>query len=537
MVARLDLCLAHKNVASKSVKAGGWNLSCTGAGHWRMTMTDEQDRGAAPSKGREGRRSIVKRRNQHAAGKEPGRGQQVQPPLMPAPGTTTGTTAAVGSQQPSRFTSFPGMRAAKRWGLRLARDFDDHMAKKLAWREVDKGALLYGPPGTGKSTFAALLAEHMGVNFVYTSYTDWQTHGDGHLGDVLQCMRNVFQEAIAKAPCILFIEEIDALSSRNAAQGRNREWWVAIVNAALECFDKLKHVEGVIVVGATNHPDKLDPALVRSGRLDRRVEIGLPDTSEIGEIFRFYLKHDLPSLSLDAVAMACAGLTGADIEQITRDARREARAAGGRAMLEDDLFLAIRQGAPERPAEYVRRVALHELGHAVVAIVVGHASEGTVSIVERGARLGMTFMHPRVVCPTREALEGQIMVHCGGLAAERVFLGAPSAGSGGGDDSDLVKATSIAIDIVLAFGLSRHGRRAAYPAAERNTMFLAQPQCQDEVHEILAHAEEQACNILSEHRESIQRALGALLTRKGIDFAEIRAFLDLKRGAPRANAA
>ena len=183
-----------------------------------------------------------------------------------------------------------GMASARAWGEELAQDLADYAAKRIPWSEVDKGALLHGEPGTGKTIFATALAATCKVPLIATSYAEWQRSKDGHLGDVLAAMHDDFKLAKKHAPCILFIDEIEAVSSR-AAGGSNHRWYAGIITALNEQLHGVLSREGVVVIAATNHPDRVDPALLRPGRLDTRIAIPMPNAEDLRGIVRFHLRQ------------------------------------------------------------------------------------------------------------------------------------------------------------------------------------------------------------------------------------------------------
>ncbi|WP_162246964.1 ATP-binding protein [Rhizobium sp. Root1220] len=174
-----------------------------------------------------------------------------------------------------RLEDMEGYGEVKEWGLELAHDLADWRAGTITWEDVDKGVLLSGPPGTGKTMFARALAASCHVKLIATSYAKWQAKG--YLNDFLKAMQKSFKEARDAAPAILFIDEIEAFGSRDDAQGSNASYDIKAINGLLEQLDGIEGREGVIVVAACNHPKMVDAAILRAGRLDRHVEISLPD--------------------------------------------------------------------------------------------------------------------------------------------------------------------------------------------------------------------------------------------------------------------
>jgi cell division protease FtsH len=356
----------------------------------------------------------------------------------------------------------PGMGAATDWGFDLAQDLGDWAAGRLPWRDVDRGILLYGNPGTGKTTFAKALAATCGVPLIAGSIARWQAAG--HLGDLLAAMREAFSQAMEKAPSILFIDELDSVGDRATFSGHNAGYQTEVVNGLLECLDGVEGREGVVVVGACNYPERIDPGVLRSGRLDRSIEIPLPDADARSGILHFHLRGDLAGEDLDVVVHRSDGWTGADLERLVRDARRLARKARRPLRLSDlDACLP----ALHRPTEdEVRRMAIHETGHAVVATVLGWRPVEKAWIVrelvasENGAPSpagGVTRLRPgSQVLRTDADRQAELTILLAGMAAEEVNLGSRSEGSSGGPGSDLYRATVMAarFELQLGFGVS-----------------------------------------------------------------------------------
>ncbi|MCW4114370.1 AAA family ATPase [Aurantimonas sp. MSK8Z-1] len=332
-----------------------------------------------------------------------------------------------------------GYGAAKEWALQLFEDVTDYRIGDLPWSDVDAGCLLYGPPGTGKTLFAQSLAATTSLPLIATSYAVWQSAGTGHAGEVIKAMRATFETARKTAPCIVFIDEVDAIPARGGS-GHNSDWWSMIVTALLECLDGISRREGVIVIAACNDPSLLDPALVRSGRLDRRFEIGLPNEDALLRIFA----HHLPGADLDALAPAATALagstSGADVARIAREARRSARRQKRPVTAED--LLAIALPPDDRPPDLRRLIAVHEAGHAVVGMLCGKLPT-CLSTVQAGISGGMMSFDMSAGVSRIGDIGQQVAMALAGRAAEEVILGQPSAGAGGVEGSDLQIATEI----------------------------------------------------------------------------------------------
>lgn len=247
-----------------------------------------------------------------------------------------------------RLADSPGLGEASAWGADMADDLRSYANGELTWADLDRGALLYGPPGCGKTRFAACLAGSAGVPLVASSVTDWSSERSGSLSEFLSAMRAAFARAKEAAPCILFIDELDAIGLRGQG-GHNASWTSAAVAGLLEAMDGADRREGVVVIAATNDVSGVEPALRRSGRLDRCIEVGMPDAEGLAHILRVHLGGDLLHDSLSDIAAQAVGGTGADVERWVREARRRARVA--RRPLElDDLAQVVKPAKEARPS-------------------------------------------------------------------------------------------------------------------------------------------------------------------------------------------
>ncbi|MGO4482469.1 ATP-binding protein [Rhizobium pisi] len=222
-----------------------------------------------------------------------------------------------------RLEDMHGYGPAKEWGLQLAKDLADWRAGILSWDDVDRGLLLSGPPGVGKTIFAQALAKTCGVTFVASSLGQWQAKG--HLGDLLKLRRSDFARAKADAPSIMFVDELDSFGDRESFDHDNKSYSTQVVNAFLECLDGAGGREGVVVIGATNNPSDIDPAIRRAGRLDKHVAIPLPDANDRIAIIESLIGEVPFTYDRAALAMQTRGMTGADLAKLVRDAKRAAR--------------------------------------------------------------------------------------------------------------------------------------------------------------------------------------------------------------------
>ena len=415
-----------------------------------------------------------------------------------------------------------GMDEAVAWGERVARDLDAFRAGSIAWADVDRGCLLSGPPGCGKTLFAQALAATCNAELVTGSYGQWLGTGTGHQGTMLKAMRDTFALARSKAPSILFIDEVDSFPNRATVIHHYADWEMQVVNALLAEVDGVEGREGVILLAACNHPEKLDPALLRSGRLDRHIRVDLPGCADLERILREHLAGELAEVPLAAAALAASGSSGADCERIIRGARRRAREAG-RSMVLLDLMAEI-EGVDDRTEADLWLAAVHEAGHAVASCewypgalqavtLRGGDGVGGRTVVERnGGSIRVLDVQRRLT----ELLAGR--------AAEEVFFGQPSSGAGGGVTSDLARATLSATMARTSLGLDDATGLvwSGMPApATLPSMLAADPALAAGVRAALDEAYERAVGLVRRRRGSVEAVATALMERRALDGEEV----------------
>ncbi|WP_449191383.1 AAA family ATPase [Thauera sp.] len=362
-----------------------------------------------------------------------------------------------------------GMIEARQMAEDLIADIHSARAGAIPWSEVDRGMLLAGPPGTGKTTLARAIAKDCGVRFVTASASAWQAAG--HLDEHLRAIRASFAEARRYAPSILFIDEIDSIGNRGNFSGSNAQYGTAVVNGVLDEMQGLDEKAPVFVIAATNHADRVDPALKRSGRLDRVIEIPYPNVEGLVAIYEFHLRRYRVQSSLaddvdvPALAAMSFGLTGADVERIVRGGARRARKAE-RRLAQQDLIAEISgkprvEGGAGRLTDHdMKVVAVHEAGHALARFLNDGDSAriAFVSIVPRAdGSLGFVATLPadRQLMRRRDFL-ALMEVFLAGRAAEAIEFGPDEVSSGAGgfsQRSDLAAATQLATQFVCRQGM------------------------------------------------------------------------------------
>ncbi|GEM_PF-1849941 len=351
-----------------------------------------------------------------------------------------------------RLDDLAGYGEAKAWGLELAQDMKLWREGKLDWNEVDhRAVVLAGPPGTGKTSFASVLAATLELPLIASNVAEWNGHK--HLSGTLNRMKEVFAQAIARAPCVLLIDEIDGISSRTQISGDYVEYWTQIVNLMLVLVTDATNTPGLVIVGATNHVERIDPALTRAGRLDRIIRIELPDAEGIAAILARYIGAGVEGRDLSPIAQRLVGQTGADIEKLVRAAKASARRAG-RMFSVADIEAQVPDPFDKLLPRVRRRIAIYQNAQRIVAQALGLAEIAPKS-GEFSRQLEKTLAVERF--HTEQTCNDLLAVIMAGRAGEEIVFGDVSTFGSGIPDSDLAVATELARDLEFKTGFGECG--------------------------------------------------------------------------------
>jgi cell division protease FtsH len=410
--------------------------------------------------------------------------------------------------------------------------------QKLGGR-IPKGVLIVGPPGTGKTLLAKAIAGEAGVPFFSISGSDFV---EMFVGVGASRVRDLFEQGKKHAPCIIFIDEIDAVGRlRGAGLGGGHDEREQTLNQLLVEMDGFDTNEGVILVAATNRPDVLDPALLRPGRFDRQVVVARPDLKGRVEILRVHTKKVAmsPDVALDVVARGTPGFSGADLENLVNEAALMAARKGKKAVEMDDFESAkdkVLMGVERRSMilsdDEKRTTAYHEAGHALIArLIPGTDPVHKVTIIPRGRALGLTMQLPtddRYTYP-KEYLYNNIAILMGGRAAEEVVLNFMTTGAG----NDIERATELARKMVCEWGMSEKMGPLTFGKKEQE-IFLGREISQhrdysehtaieidEEVRRLVTENYERAKTLIRENIKALRALAEALLEREVLDAPEI----------------
>ena len=409
---------------------------------------------------------------------------------------------------------------------------------------IPKGVLLYGPPGTGKTLLARAVAGEAGVPFFSISGSDFV---EMFVGVGASRVRDLFEQAKQNSPCIIFMDEIDAVGRhRGAGMGGGHDEREQTLNQLLVEMDGFEMKDNIILIAATNRPDILDPALLRPGRFDRQVVVDRPDRKGRKHILEVHTRGKplAKVIDLDALAGQTPGFTGADLANLINEAALLTARQGKREITMNELEEGIMRviAGPEKKTRVMSEkerliTAFHEMGHAIV----GHLLENTdpvhkISIISRGQALGYTISLPSEdkFLTSRAELTDTMAMTLGGRAAEEIVFGEITTGA----SNDLEKVTETAKQMVMRFGMSERlgprvfGHDRGQPFLGRE--FSAEPdysdeiarEIDDEIRRIVEGAHQTAKDLLTEKREELDRISNILLERETIDAEQFIALLD-----------
>jgi len=448
-------------------------------------------------------------------------------------------------QKKATFKDVAGIDEAKEELYEII-DFlkDPQKFQKLGGR-IPKGVLLVGPPGTGKTLLARAIAGEANVPFFSISGSDFV---EMFVGVGASRVRDLFEQGKKNAPCIIFIDEIDAVGRhRGAGLGGGHDEREQTLNALLVEMDGFESNEGVILIAATNRPDVLDPALLRPGRFDRRVVVPRPDVRGREEILRVHTRK-VPlaeDVDLSVIARGTPGFSGADMANLVNEAalwaarqNRKVVTMADFEMSKDKVLMGAERKSMILSDEEKKNTAYHEAGHALVAAMTPGADPlHKVTIIPRGMALGVTMQLPidDKHTYTKQFLEAQLAVLMGGRAAEEIFLHHITTGAG----NDIERATEIARQMVCEWGMSPLGPLTFGKKEEQ--IFLGREIAQHrdysedtaikidgEVRTIVNGGYSKARNILETHRDVLERIAQALLEREVLDAAELKLLMEGK---------
>ena len=411
---------------------------------------------------------------------------------------------------------------------------------------IPKGVLLYGPPGTGKTLLARAVAGEAGVPFFSISGSDFV---EMFVGVGASRVRDLFEQAKQNSPCIIFMDEIDAVGRhRGAGMGGGHDEREQTLNQLLVEMDGFEMKDNIILIAATNRPDILDPALLRPGRFDRQVVVDRPDRKGRTQILEVHTRGKplAKEIDLDALAGQTTGFTGADLANLINEAALLTARSSKREItmleLEEGIMRVI--AGPEKKSRVMSEkerliTAYHELGHAIVGHVLPNCDPvHKISIISRGQALGYTISLPTEdkFLTTRAELNDTMAMTLGGRAAEEIVFGEVTTGA----SNDLEKVTETAKQMVMRFGMSERlgprvfGHDRSQPFLGRE--FSAEPdysddiarEIDDEIRRMVEEAHQAAKEVLTEHREGMDRISKILLEHETIDSEQFEPLLEGK---------
>src|SRR5690348_14805765 len=443
------------------------------------------------------------------------------------------------------FSDVAGIDEAKEEVLEIIEFLKDPRKFQKLGGRIPKGVLIVGPPGTGKTLLARAIAGEAGVPFFSISGSDFV---EMFVGVGASRVRDLFEQGKKHAPCIIFIDEIDAVGRhRGAGLGGGHDEREQTLNQLLVEMDGFESNEGVIIIAATNRPDVLDPAILRPGRFDRRITVNRPDVRGREAILRVHAKKTplAPDVDLETIARGTPGFSGADLENLVNEAALLAARQDKDAVsmidfetAQDKVYMGTERRSMVISDEEKRNTAIHEAGHTLISVLITHHDPvHKVTIIPRGPALGVTWYLPKDDRHnlSKEQAESNIAVALGGRIAEEIVFGRMTTGAG----NDIERATEIARKMVCEWGMSEKLGPLAYGKKEES-IFLGRDYAQrtqddseqtaqavdEEVRAIVQRQYVRVKELLTREREKLQRLADSLMERETLDAEEIAAVLE-----------
>jgi cell division protease FtsH len=449
------------------------------------------------------------------------------------------------SQNKVTFADVAGVEEAKDEVEEIIAFLKDPKKFQRLGGRIPKGVLMIGPPGTGKTLLARAIAGEAGVPFFSISGSDFV---EMFVGVGASRVRDLFEQGKKHAPCIIFIDEIDAVGRhRGAGLGGGHDEREQTLNQLLVEMDGFESNEGVIIIAATNRPDVLDPAILRPGRFDRRITVTRPDVRGREAILRVHAKKTplAPDVDMETIARGTPGFTGADLENLVNEAAllaarqdKDAVSMADFEMAKDKVYMGTERRSMVISDEEKRNTAIHEAGHTLISIIINHHDPvHKVTIIPRGPALGVTWYLPKDDRHnlSKEQAESSIAVALGGRIAEEVIYGRLTTGAG----NDIEKATDIARKMVCEWGMSEklgplaYGRREEqvflgkdYGSRQADYSEQTAVEIDHEIRFIVGEQYKRVKAALSEQKHKLEALANALMERETLDSEEILAVFE-----------